>query len=57
MTEYCEGGDLFTLLSERDSISEKEASLIMRQILAAVEYCHKHNVVHRYFVCCDTKGY
>lgn len=49
ITEYCEGGDLLSLLSDKDEISEKEASIIISQVLAAVEYCHKHNVVHRYF--------
>lgn len=48
VTEYCEGGDLLTLLTEKGFISEKEASQVMRQILAAVEYCHKRNIVHRY---------
>lgn len=47
VTEFCEGGDLLTLLSEKGFISEKLASQIMRQILAAVEYCHKRNIVHR----------
>jgi calcium-dependent protein kinase len=50
VTEYCAGGDLFTLLSEIGDISEKEASTVMRQILTALEYCHKRNIVHRY--CC-----
>lgn len=31
-------------------ISEKDAAKIMMQILAAVEYCHKRNIVHRYFI-------
>lgn len=47
VTEYCEGGDLLTMLSKRGDISEKEASKIMRQIFAAIEYCHTRNIVHR----------
>ncbi len=36
-------------LTEKEGfISEAQASNIMRQILAAVEYCHKRNIVHRY---------
>ena len=48
ITEYCEGGDLLNLLSDQGDISEKEAALIIEQLLAAIEYCHKRNVVHRY---------
>ena len=49
ITEYCEGGDLLSLFSDQGDISEKEAALIIAQLLAAIEYCHKRNVFHRYF--------
>lgn len=58
VTEYCEGGDLLTMLTEKREISEREAARIMRQILAAVEYCHRKKIVHRYiekFNCRDLK--
>ncbi len=48
VTEYCEGGDLLTQLADKGFISVGRASSIMRQVLAAVEYCHKRNIVHRY---------
>ncbi len=45
--EYCPGGDLLSLLLNHKSISEREAARILRQILSALEYCHKHHIVHR----------
>jgi calcium-dependent protein kinase len=44
---YCEGGDLLAMMANQKSFTEKNASLIMRQILSAVEYCHKNKIVHR----------
>ena len=45
---YCEGGDLLKKMVSEKSFSESTAAHIMKQILAAVEYCHKRQVVHRY---------
>ena len=50
VTEYCEGGDLLSILADKGDISEKEAAKIIRQILAALEYCNSKNVVHRYHI-------
>eukprot|EP01022_Parablepharisma_sp_SALTPOND_P021490 TRINITY_DN425_c0_g1_i1.p4 TRINITY_DN425_c0_g1~~TRINITY_DN425_c0_g1_i1.p4 ORF type:complete len:288 (+),score=28.19 TRINITY_DN425_c0_g1_i1:3717-4580(+) len=47
ITEYCKGGDLLNKLSMLFHFPEIQAAKIMRQILAAVEYCHRLNVVHR----------
>jgi len=47
VTEYCEEGDLLYLLAKKGSISINQACKIRRQILAAAEYCHKKNIVHR----------
>lgn len=44
---YCKGGDLLAMMAKQRSFTEANASLIMRQILSAVEYCHKLNIVHR----------
>ena len=41
--EYCRGGDL----CERKP-TEADAAVIIRKVLQAVAYMHKHNVVHRY---------
>jgi serine/threonine protein kinase len=40
--EWCQGGDL----CERHP-SEAEAAVIIRKVLLAVDYMHKHKVVHR----------
>ena len=49
--EYCSGGDLFEeILSksiENDHFSEKESSIIFKQIISAVVYCHSKKIVHR----------
>jgi len=46
--EVCKGGDLFSLLQERESLGETEAGLVMRQVLRAVRYLHGvRHVVHR----------
>jgi len=44
---YCEGGDLLIKLSSLTKFSESVASGIMKQVLAAVDYCHKNKIVHR----------
>lgn len=44
---YCEGGDLLAKMSEQRYFTEMNASFIMRQILSAVEYCHKNKIAHR----------
>jgi len=47
--EYATGGDLFEFLRSRpDSrLSEGEALRIFKQMLEAVDHCHKKHVVHR----------
>ena len=45
--EYCEGGELFTLLSQRKSFSEGDAAKLMYQLLSATAYCHEKKVIHR----------
>ena len=47
ITELCKGGELFELAIDDELITEGEASLIFRQILLAINYCHKMNIVHR----------
>merc|ERR1712151_382696 len=45
--EYLPGGDLMTLLMEKDILSEKEAQFYMAQCILAVESVHKLNYIHR----------
>jgi serine/threonine protein kinase len=54
VTDLCQGGELFDRIIERSSedngaacFSEDEAARIMTQILHAVSYMHRHNIVHR----------
>ncbi|KAL8269986.1 hypothetical protein Esti_006086 [Eimeria stiedai] len=45
--EYCSGGELFDRLIDSGVLTESLACTIMKQILAAVAYCHMHRVAHR----------
>lgn len=47
VSELCTGGELFTYITSRSSLSEPIAANIMRQVLSAVAYCHSQGVVHR----------
>jgi len=47
--ELCSGGAVMEVVPERGSaLSEKDAALVMRKVLDAIDYCHRvHNVCHR----------
>eukprot|EP00829_Urostomides_striatus_P009634 TRINITY_DN2126_c0_g1_i1.p1 TRINITY_DN2126_c0_g1~~TRINITY_DN2126_c0_g1_i1.p1 ORF type:complete len:159 (+),score=30.23 TRINITY_DN2126_c0_g1_i1:95-571(+) len=47
VTELCKGGNLLSMLETLTNFTEKTAAKIMREILIAVDYCHKNNIVHR----------
>ncbi|PSN34704.1 hypothetical protein C0J52_19023 [Blattella germanica] len=47
VTEYASGGEIFDHLVANGRMSEIEARRMFHQIVAAVNYCHKRNVVHR----------
>lgn len=47
VTEYSSGGELFDYIVERGRLSENDARRFFQQIVAGVEYCHKHMVAHR----------
>ena len=47
VSEMCMGGELFTYITSRSSLSEPIAAIIMWQVLSAVAYCHSQGVVHR----------
>ncbi|XP_072512618.1 calcium/calmodulin-dependent protein kinase type 1G-like [Salminus brasiliensis] len=41
------GGELFDRLLDRGMFSEKDASLVIRQVLEGVNYLHQNGIVHR----------
>lgn len=44
--ELVAGGELFDYISEKDHLSEEEASSFLKQILDGVEHLHSKNVAH-----------
>ena len=47
ITEYCEGGDLFHEIHDKGPFSEDCSAYIIYQILSAVNFFHKMNIIHR----------
>ena len=47
VTELCAGGTLFDELKTKEKFSEREASLLLKEVLTCLNYCHKNNIVHR----------
>ena len=47
ITEYCEGGELFKLISDKRKLTEIQCAYIMYQVLSAIKYCHKMKIMHR----------
>ena len=47
VVEYCEGGELFDFITTRGYLMEREAAIIMRQMVSAVAYCHVNKIIHR----------
>ncbi|XP_052412381.1 MAP/microtubule affinity-regulating kinase 4 isoform X2 [Carassius gibelio] len=45
--EYASGGEVFDYLVSHGRMKEIEARAKFRQIVSAVHYCHKKNIVHR----------
>ncbi|KAF5259730.1 hypothetical protein FOXYS1_9639 [Fusarium oxysporum] len=45
--EYCEGGDLFTLVHSAGKLEVQEADCFFKQLMRGVEYLHEMGVVHR----------
>ena len=43
----CNGGELFERISSEQYFSEQDAANIIKQVLSAINYCHKRNIVHR----------
>jgi len=45
--ELVTGGELFDKIVEKGQYSEKDASVIIKNLLSAVEYLHSQNIAHR----------
>lgn len=45
--DYCENGALFSYVLKHKKLDEPTASLIFKQIVQALQYCHNHGVAHR----------
>eukprot|EP00200_Dunaliella_tertiolecta_P018264 CAMPEP_0202412734 /NCGR_PEP_ID=MMETSP1128-20130828/26766_1 /ASSEMBLY_ACC=CAM_ASM_000463 /TAXON_ID=3047 /ORGANISM="Dunaliella tertiolecta, Strain CCMP1320" /LENGTH=529 /DNA_ID=CAMNT_0049018703 /DNA_START=121 /DNA_END=1707 /DNA_ORIENTATION=- len=50
VAELCEGGNLMTSLANRPYYCERDVASLMRQLVEAVQHCHRHGIVH-----CDLK--
>ena len=47
ITEYCQEGELFNEIIKVGKFDEGQAAFIIYQILKAIGYCHKMNIIHR----------
>ena len=48
VTEYCDGGDLFTLIRQRGALSEAECKFVLKGLLEGLLHVHgKHRICHR----------
>lgn len=45
--EYAAGGELFKYIVNHGLIKEREARHFFRQILSAIDYCHRNSIIHR----------
>lgn len=40
VTEFCQGGELFDEIISRGKFEEKDAAIVIKQLLSAISYCH-----------------
>jgi len=45
--EYINGGELMTFINEKKGLTEDHTQKIFKQILSAIECCHRNKIVHR----------
>jgi calcium-dependent protein kinase len=47
VTEHIQGGELFDEIIAKGKFNERDAAVLLKQLLSCVCYCHEHNIVHR----------
>ena len=47
ITEFCSGGDLFQEIVDKGPFDEKYCSIVLYQILSAINHCHANHIIHR----------
>lgn len=61
VTDYYPGGDLLYHIRNKEKFTENEAKIYLAQVLIAIEYLHKHNIIYRTLspesITLDSKGY
>lgn len=45
--EYCEGGELFDFIVERERLTEEDALNFFSQVIDGIEYIHSKGICHR----------
>ena len=45
--EYCDGGELFNYIVEKEKLEEDEASMFFYQLINALDYIHSLGIAHR----------
>ena len=45
--EYCENGELFYRIVEKQQLNEDESAIFYYQLICGVEFIHKNNITHR----------
>ena len=47
VTEYYDGGDLFSWIKEKGNLNERVAAKVMRLLLSGINYMHSKQIIHR----------
>lgn len=45
--EHLEGGELLKYLEEKKQLNEEDSLNIFKQIISAIDYCHRQKIIHR----------
>ena len=47
VTDICKGGELFDEIVKKGKFGEQDASVLIKQVLSCINYCHVNHIVHR----------